>query len=134
MPAPATPLIETPLIEVFSSLQGEGVLIGVRQIFVRFAECNLSCEYCDTPYRARQTFRMERSPGSGQFTRHTNPANLLSLTGLIADWQRHYHYAHHSLVLTGGEPLMHADALKLWLPDIVPLLPVFLETNGTLTT
>ena len=37
------------IMEVFSSLQGEGVRLGERQIFVRFGGCNLQCDYCDEP-------------------------------------------------------------------------------------
>ena len=40
--------MKAPIIEIFSSFQGEGLLIGERQIFVRFAGCNLDCNYCDT--------------------------------------------------------------------------------------
>ena len=29
--------------EIFESIQGEGILVGVGQIFIRFARCNLSC-------------------------------------------------------------------------------------------
>lgn len=132
MPVPVTPVIESPLIEVFSSLQGEGVLMGVRQVFVRFAECNLSCDYCDTPFQATPACRVESRPGSGQFNEYANPVKLSLITRLVADWQKLSNRAHHSLVLTGGEPLMHAESLALWLPEMNPLLPVFLETNGTL--
>lgn len=127
---PATPVTEAPLIEVFSSLQGEGVLIGARQLFVRFAGCNLDCDYCDTPFQPRPTCRIEEPLGSGVFTEQANPVNLAQLTERVRLWQEHLH--HHSLVLTGGEPLLHADVLSHWLAEIAPVLPVFLETNGTL--
>jgi organic radical activating enzyme len=129
---PATRPIEAPLIEVFSSLQGEGLLIGVRQIFVRFAACNLKCAYCDTPFLPRGTFQVEDSAGSGSFVSHPNPADLRDVTALVASWQHDLRKLHHSLVLTGGEPLLHLDALSEWLPQIRSLLPTFLETNGTL--
>ncbi len=132
MHVPATHAIEAPLIEVFSSLQGEGVLIGVRQIFVRFAECNLACAYCDTPFQPQATCRIEAMPGSAEFLSHENPVDLRNMTRLVAEWQKNYHNCHHSVVLTGGEPLLHAGVLRKWLPEVTPLLPVFLETNGTL--
>lgn len=132
MPAPATRVIEAPLIEVFSSLQGEGVLIGARQIFVRFAECNLACSYCDTPFQPTASCRIETAPGSGEFVSRENPVDLLEVTRLIAAWQENTNNLHHSVALTGGEPLLHAAVLKKWLPEVSGLLPVLLETNGTL--
>ena len=134
MRVPATHVIEAPLIEVFSSLQGEGVLIGVRQIFVRLAECNLACTYCDTPFQPGETCQIETTPGSAEFTSHENPIDLRNITRLVSDWQHNHNNVHHSIVLTGGEPLLHAGILKDWLPEIKALLPVFLETNGTLVT
>jgi organic radical activating enzyme len=125
-------VIEAPLIEIFSSMQGEGVLIGCRQIFVRFAECNLSCNYCDTPFLPGPTCRVETRPGDGQFNLQNNPVNLSQVTLLIKDWQQSSNSMHHSVVLTGGEPLLHADILQKWLPEILSVLPIFLETNGTL--
>ena len=134
MHVPAIHVIEAPLIEVFSSMQGEGVLIGVRQVFVRFAECNLACAYCDTPFQPGPTCRIEKMPGSGEFSNHKNPINLANITRLISEWQHDCKETYHSIVLTGGEPLLHAGMLKDWLPEIKALLPVFLETNGTLVT
>lgn len=131
-PVPAIPVIEAPLIEIFSSMQGEGVLIGCRQVFVRFAECNLSCAYCDTPYQAGPTCQVETEPGCGHFSSYNNPVDLLDVTRLLSDWQLSTNRAHHSVALTGGEPLLHADLLCSWLPEVVAIMPVFLETNGTL--
>ena len=36
--------------EVFTSLEGEGVLFGTKTLFVRLAGCPFSCFYCDTDY------------------------------------------------------------------------------------
>lgn len=131
MPVPATPATELQLVEVFSSLQGEGLLIGRRQLFVRMAGCNLECNYCDTGHAADLTWRVEVEPGSGSHARHPNPVTPQILTGLIRQWHESWPI-HHSLALTGGEPLMQSEALAAWLPQVNRLLPVFLETNGTL--
>ncbi|MDD1724239.1 MAG: radical SAM protein [Methanospirillum sp.] len=37
------------IVEIFTSLQGEGISSGYPTIFIRLAGCNLSCSYCDTP-------------------------------------------------------------------------------------
>lgn len=129
---PATAATDAPLIEIFSSLQGEGVLIGCRQVFVRFALCNLDCAYCDTLFQPSTVCRIEVIPGSGDFTSYGNPVNLEDVTRLIAGWEAEKPGMHHSLVLTGGEPLLHADVLCRWLPVVAEILPVYLETNGTL--
>ncbi|HPX77174.1 MAG TPA: 7-carboxy-7-deazaguanine synthase QueE, partial [Methanobacterium sp.] len=41
--------MNTRISEIFSSIQGEGKLVGRRQVFIRFSGCNLTCNYCDTP-------------------------------------------------------------------------------------
>jgi 7-carboxy-7-deazaguanine synthase len=38
------------LSEVFTSIEGEGILFGTKTMFVRFAGCPLKCHWCDTPY------------------------------------------------------------------------------------
>jgi organic radical activating enzyme len=39
---------------------------------------------------------------------------------------------HHSISLTGGEPLASIALLENWLPSLKRKLPIHLETNGTL--
>ena len=38
--------------EIFYSLQGEGFWTGTPIVFVRFAGCNLHCDFCDTQHEA----------------------------------------------------------------------------------
>lgn len=131
-PVQATPAIDAPLIEIFSSMQGEGALIGCRQVFVRFAGCNLDCDYCDTPFQPQAYCQVEKTPGSGEFEQIDNPIALNQVSKIVSRWQAETNHVHHSIALTGGEPLLHADLLCRWLPEIKSVLPVYLETNGTL--
>jgi len=40
--------LKTRLFEIFTSIEGEGILYGTKTLFVRFAGCPYSCFYCDT--------------------------------------------------------------------------------------
>jgi 7-carboxy-7-deazaguanine synthase len=132
MPAPATPKTDGQLLEVFSSIQGEGMLVGCRQVFVRMALCNLNCGYCDTPFAPVEHCRVEDAPASGNFVNMPNPVSLDMLTSTLFRWHQDLPGVHHSISLTGGEPLLQADILQHWLPTLRTILPLHLETNGTL--
>lgn len=122
-----------PLIEVFSSIQGEGPLMGVRQIFLRFSGCNLSCSYCDTDQGANpEACLLERSPGRQDFLALPNPVSLERLVSHLGGWERGWPGIHHSISITGGEPLLQHETLREWLPQLRSHLPIYLETNGIL--
>jgi 7-carboxy-7-deazaguanine synthase len=126
---------EARLAEIFTSIQGEGLYVGERQTFVRFAGCNLSCAYCDTPetQSVTQEFRVEITPAKKDFQRFPNPASASRVIELIASLQKPKGAA-HSVALTGGEPLLQTDFLKGFLPALKKEigLPIYLETNGVL--
>lgn len=115
-----------PIIEIFSSLQGEGPRIGERHLFVRFQDCELSCKFCDTPlsFVSNKFCRVEYPPFSKKFRNLPNPLTVDQLNGQIAE------FTDGILSVTGGEPLQKAAFLKEWLPTIRPRFRILLETAG----
>jgi organic radical activating enzyme len=121
-----------PVIEIFSSFQGEGVRVGERQVFVRLAGCDLRCAFCDTPesYPVPSRARVERSPDSGEEDLVRNPLSFAAVVEAVArlDVPRGLHGA---VSLTGGEPLLHPDAvLAIARGAREAGLRVHLETGG----
>lgn len=122
------------MVECFSSIQGEGVLVGLRQAFIRFSGCNLSCSFCDTPgmTQAPEGCLLEQTPGRRDFSTVANPVSSDAVVSLIESWTKGRPGIHHSASVTGGEPLLHGAHLLELLPRLRRLLPIHLETNGTL--
>jgi len=123
------------LLEIFSSAQGEGLLVGERQVFLRFCGCNLHCAYCDTPAARTEPpmCRIERSPGSQDFEERANPLSVSDIGEAVHRLTKIQPNLHHSVALTGGEPLLHTDFIHELLPLLGDLgLRAYLETNGTM--
>ena len=66
-----------PVVEIFYSLQGEGGRTGQATVFVRFAGCNLACEFCDTDFRVKETYTPGRAGGRSGADRRRLPVGLL---------------------------------------------------------
>jgi organic radical activating enzyme len=123
-------MLTLPVQEIFSSIQGEGPYVGVRQLFLRLPGCNLACPYCDTLTDYSPQLLLEAVPGSRSFESYDNPLNLPDLLGLLL---RFNFQKHHSLSVTGGEPLLWNRELAEFLPLVREQgLKIYLETNGTL--
>lgn len=102
--------------EVFSSLQGEGLRLGERMIFIRLAGCPWRCRYCDTPGSLSAAGAAEMSVED------------------VLDRVHHLQEEriHKTVSLTGGEPLMQADFAGALLAALKRLdLTTYLETSGT---
>ena len=119
------------IVEVFSGIQGEGIYVGRRQLFVRFAGCNRACEYCDTPESRRSVpfASVETKPGGRTFRKRKNPLTAEAMAWIVAalDADR----LHDSINLTGGEPLLSVDFITALAP-LCEGREFYLETNGTL--
>jgi len=120
------------LVEMFSAIQGEGTIVGQRQIFVRFLGCHIACAYCDTPdtHIKLSQCRIEKTPGKRDFELWDNPVPLEKLASRIA--QLDLQPIHDGISLTGGEPLQHIKTLKQLIPLLPQHLPIYLETDGIL--
>lgn len=120
--------------EIFSGIQGEGSFVGHRQIFLRLSGCDLSCEWCDTKKEILKTARIETHVSSRQFTEFVNPVSTEEVIHVIKILNDSC--LHHSLSITGGEPLLHSEFLKALLNNQTMLdlrksgLKNFLETGG----
>lgn len=108
------------------------MLAGRRQIFVRLMECNLDCRYCDTDFQKSDICRIETAPGAGEFQEVPQPLMVNELNDLFAGWLARMPGGHHSFSITGGEPLLYADSFVEWFPQLRTMLPIHLETNGTM--
>lgn len=85
--------------EIFLSLQGEGLHVGERTVFVRFYGCPLRCVWCDQPEALTHT-------GVGRFETMTAEA-VRDAVLAYPDVRR--------VCLTGGEPVIAPREGLLWL-------------------
>jgi len=97
-------------VEIFYSLQGEGLTAGVPTVFVRLTGCPLRCCYCDTAY----AFTGGEWHGCEE------------IVARVGEWP-----ARHVCV-TGGEPLAQPNCLGLLTALCDAGYSVSLETSGAL--
>lgn len=107
--------MEFKVAEKFISVNGEGQLSGQLAVFIRFANCNLDCSYCDTSWANKLTT---------EYTLMTSTAiyEYIKSTGI------------KNITLTGGEPLIQQNIIELleMLSRDVDI-HMEIETNGSVS-
>ncbi len=98
------------VVEIFDSIEGEGIRTGRPVTFIRLAGCNLRCSYCDTKYAQKET-----------------DGELMSIDDII----KKVNYI--GVTITGGEPLLHQDSVI----ELINKLNssghyINIETNGSI--
>lgn len=99
------------LSEIFLSIQGESTYAGLPCIFIRLAECNLQCKYCDTTYSYKTKFEKSIEQVLQEIKKY-DPVKLVEITG--------------------GEPLLQPDIYNLITGLRYHNYKILLETNGTI--
>ncbi len=118
------------LVEIFSSVQGEGPHVGCRTLFVRFGGCDLRCRWCDSPHtwQPAARCRLALDPLGAEERWLDNPVDT---ERAVAACDRLGLEGHDFVSLTGGEPLLQADAVDACARALRPRGPrVLLETHG----
>ena len=101
------------VVETFISINGEGQHAGELALFIRFAGCNLNCNYCDTRWANQPDVVYQEMTET-------------EIKALVAD------SGVRNVTLTGGEPLLQPGMYQL-LETVGSLtdIRIEIETNGS---
>lgn len=99
------------VVEIFSSIDGEGIRTGQLCTFIRLYGCNLRCCYCDSLYALEQETYTE-----------------MSIPKILEECDK---LKNRCITLTGGEPLIHKDVMSLLQALLVNGYDINVETNGS---
>jgi len=101
------------LFEIFTSVEGEGILYGTKTLFVRLAGCPFTCFYCDT----KESLPLDS--GTEYTIKEANQlidSNLKNQT--------------YKVNFTGGDPLIQHEAVALLAKNIQnKKIPTYLESS-----
>ncbi len=101
------------IVEIFDSIDGEGLRAGKTATFIRLAGCNLRCSYCDTLYALF---------GEDEPCEYTE----MSVDEVLSKANT----AFGRVTLTGGEPLLCDESADLVNKLTALGVEVNIETNG----
>jgi 7-carboxy-7-deazaguanine synthase len=105
-----------PMVEIFETVEGEGMMAGFPTVFVRVFHCNLRCTWCDTLY--------SYAPAKPEFE-----ATIEEIIEKINE------FPSKNICFTGGEPLIHREksaALLVEMANLSRIHDIHIETNGAI--
>ena len=102
------------VVEIFNSIEGEGIRAGFPCVFIRLFGCNLHCSYCDSQYACTG-----------------DDYSIMSIPEIMQAVKFHANGIKR-VTVTGGEPLIHDGIDKLLQTLIDEGYEVNVETNGTM--
>jgi 7-carboxy-7-deazaguanine synthase len=105
-----------PIVEIFQSIEGEGMKAGFPTTFIRLFGCNLNCSWCDTKYSNKPY----------------KPGFVFTIPEII---NQTIEYKNENICLTGGEPLLHGEKCSLLIQNLFKLdfvNDIHIETNGSI--
>jgi organic radical activating enzyme len=101
------------LFEIFTSLEGEGILYGTKTLFVRLAGCPFTCFYCDT----KESLPLD----SGK---------EYEIREACAEIDRNLENKTYKVNFTGGDPLIQAEAVAELAKHVQGKnIPTYLESS-----
>ncbi len=121
--------------EIFHTIQGEGVSVGLPAVFVRASLCNLHCVWCDTDH----TWNFEGTPWPHEkdavpgYKKHRKADVTCEISSREAA-ERVMLFPCRRTVITGGEPLLQEQEFLKMIEAIRASQPEHqfeVETNGT---
>ena len=100
------------IYETFSSIQGESTRAGIPCFFIRLAQCNLRCSYCDT--KRAQTLLNSREIPIEDLLKQAGDSGL------------------NLVEITGGEPMLQSEGTCRLAEGLIRQgHTVMIETNGS---
>lgn len=100
------------VVEIFSSIDGEGSRAGFLCTFIRLYGCNLRCNYCDSLYALENNYYTEMTC-----------KEIINKCVELGNFR---------ITLTGGEPLIHNNVIELIQGLLDKGFYVNIETNGSI--
>lgn len=130
--------MKTIITQVIVTVQGEGPSVGTPVLLLRLGNCNLECEWCDTKWSNNLQFKdiESFSKDNKKLPFIVDETNIDDFINFLNDEFLKKDFRINTVLLTGGEPLMHKDFVGSLIynkvSNLYNITKIEIETNGVL--